>query len=253
MMKVGFVNPALPDGHPLYSWSLTTQSWIPEDSTGVGIQVALRSNLAYHIKKDQRVAYKFYSNVSWTSSVSKSMDLKVGANDDIFGTLDFDIGSNYLIVKWSDFLQGGVPNNELGVRVGVTSTGKLWYIKADGSIFKQVGGTWTGIPGKARDIIIGNDDVPYIVSETPTDGGYTIEKWNDTNNAWEVLPGIGGVSLALDSANNPYVVTDQNKVFRKRGLISNFCPGKLIVFIASNFICFSLYFRLFRLHRFLGL
>ncbi len=43
---------------------------------------------------------------------------------------------------------------------------------------------------------------------------------------WITVNGVGGVSLALDQSNKPYVVTISGDVYRQRGLKYSFCPGK---------------------------
>lgn len=64
------------------------------------------------------------------------------------------------------------------------------------------------------------------MSTDATDGGSKILKRSTTG--WEVVTGIGGKSLALDSSNNLYVITDKYEVYRRKGPEYKICPGKEI-------------------------
>ena len=90
--------------------------------------------------------------------------------------------------------------------------------------------------GTATDIIVGSDGIPFIVSATTTTGGYTIQKWNSASASWTTLSGIGGVSLALDVKNSPYVITSSYEVYRMKNIVYDFCPSKPLIIIPDLLI-----------------
>ena len=152
--------------------------------------------------------------------------MKVGFNDHIWFVSTNVTAGGFEIYKFNGATTEitRVPGG--AIKVGVTTDDKAWIVTDSGAIKRWNGLDWNLMPGSARDIIIGSDNLPLIVSEVPTEGGYVIMKWNDVTNDWVALEGMGGESLAVDSKSNPYVVTNNYEVYRLKGQISDFCPSK---------------------------
>jgi len=229
MMKVGFVDPPRASGHPIFSWSDQYQAWDEDLFSIAGIQVALSSQTAYIRTSANKIKEKTGSG--WTDSFD-AYDLKIGKNDEIYfiDLVAHASGNGFVVNEWV----GGAALQLLGgaaIKVAVDAYGSPWIVDAHNTIQQMMGSSWGEIDGQATDIIIGDKNTPFIVGTTPTEGGKIIQKWDSVSNSWETLPGIGGVSLALDSEENPYVVTEDHKVYRQKGLVYSFCPGKFNILI----------------------
>ena len=230
MMKVGFVDPS---GHPIFSWSDQYQAWDEDLLNDIaGIQVALSSQKAY-VRTPANII-KEKDGTSWAFSFEAS-DFKIGKNDQIYfiGNNGHSSGQGFEIYKWDEGT-GQMLINGAAIKVAVDVNGLLWIVDSYNGIQQWTGSSWLEREVQATDIIIGDYNTPFIVGTEPAEGGKIIQKWNTDSNSWETLPGIGGVSLALDSEENPYVVTEDHKVYRQKGLVYSFCPGKPNVLIFSR-------------------
>jgi len=225
MMKTGFVA-AVSIGHPLYSWSLTTQSWTLETGIGAaGVQVALTTDYAFARDLTDALRIQSFPNTDF-NFFTTAKDIKSGSGNNVVYVKNTLYSPGNFEIEFLDVdTQTAMSSFQGAVRVSMAS-GAMWIIKGDGFIYEVVSGVLDNKLETAKDIIVGNDDIPYIVSEESANDGFIIKKWDALNNNWDVVPGISGVSVALDSANNPYVITNGNKAFRKRGIMYSFCPGK---------------------------
>jgi len=226
MMKVGFVSPSLPDGYPLYSWLSGSQSWaLQSGMNAVGVQVALTLDQAYIRDINDNLKSQTGLGNSFVNFGPTIKDLKAGSDN--FITLVSNqnhFEGDFEVILYNGDTSVATRLTKGAIKVGITSLGTAWLIKGNGDIYKED----SLQIGTARDITIGNNDIPYIVSEESADEGYVIKKWNVSNNAWDIVIGVAGISVALDANNNPYIVTNGNKAFRRRGVTYNFCPGKRI-------------------------
>lgn len=71
---------------------------------------------------------------------------------------------------------------------------------------------WRLQPGRANDIAIGSNGKVWIVTNTPTGGGFTIQEWNGTE--WSNVDG-GAVRIAVDPIGNPWVINNANQIFKR--------------------------------------
>jgi peptidoglycan hydrolase-like protein with peptidoglycan-binding domain len=72
------------------------------------------------------------------------------------------------------------------------------------------------LPGQATDIGLGADGSAWIVSMTPTAGGYTIRKWNTATANWTTAVGNGGaLRIAVSPSGVPWVVNDAGLIFQR--------------------------------------
>ena len=227
MMKVGDTGPTS-EGKSLYSWSSLTQSWTLQ--TGVnsfGIQVALSQDYAFSRDTADDLRVQQITNSDFSSSLFGVKDIKpTNGNEIICVKTDSFSGGDFEVELFDLEFFTTTPVNIGAIKISATLTGRIWLITGSGDIYNDLPGSFMQVSGTARDIFMGNDDIPYIVSEDPDNYDFIIKKWNNVENDWDDVPGIAGVSLALDFTNNLYVITSDNKAFRRRGLTYSFCPGK---------------------------
>jgi len=225
MMKVGFDPSSGSGNHPIYSWSPSTQTWI-SDGPFLATQVALGSQNSYFRTVTNTVRSKIFPSTNWVSESWTARHIKIGTSDHVFyaGTT-LALPSGFAIYKWNEGTTSSEVFTQGALVIAVDPAGNPWRVDPNNNIYRWDGSQWIGVAGKAIDIIIGSDYVPYILGQTIGDEGFIVQKWNTSVGGWDTLPGISGVSLALDSQNNPYVVTNLKQAFRLRGVMTEFCPG----------------------------
>lgn len=231
MWKVVYPSTMAVENYPLKFWDSSKQNWDNEPSAWTaGIKVAVSSGYEWYINADFQLYRRPFGVKSWENMeyASEISFIKSGANEYAWMVSnEVETGDDYKIYTYdletnAKTLVPGIG----GVKVAAALDGTAWVITNAGFIKKFDGTDWTTIPGEASDIQTGTDGSVYIVSKIPTDGGYTILKRSTANPNWQIVTGIGGSTLALDGSNTPYVVTDSHEVYRLKGKISNFCPGK---------------------------
>jgi len=80
---------------------------------------------------------------------------------------------------------------------------------------------WQVLPGAARDIGIGGDQV-WVIGTNRVPGGYGIYHWN--GSGWEGMPG-GAVAIDVDSNGFPWVINSAHNIFRWNGSSWDGLPG----------------------------
>jgi len=225
MIKAGFPFSIFGD-FTVYHWDDTTQTWSQDVSEpDLGAQrVALTSTGAWLRTGMFSVKNLPIGSTTWVSMSLNANELKTSTNDDVL-YLSFPL--NPATGEASIFkVNSGIVSGAYANQIGADSTGQVWALASDLSIKRQQGATWSIVPGLARDVTIGSGDITYIVSNTPETGGFKIQKWHESNQTWETVPGIGGIGITLDSNNHLYVITSSGEVYRERGFRTTFCPSK---------------------------
>ncbi|MCF0064775.1 M57 family metalloprotease [Dyadobacter sp. LJ419] len=76
--------------------------------------------------------------------------------------------------------------------------------------------TWKNLPGQATDVAAstGTDRVLWMISKTPVNGGFTINKFNYLTNSFTQVPG-GGVRIAVGPDGTPWVVNNLGQIFKR--------------------------------------
>jgi len=228
-------NPA--GGRLPYIWDESIQQWkVNPDAYGVYLAVGQTSVYIFNYNKLLFVKPKDYLPTTFVYCSQNGNDIKIGFNDHIWFVSTTAIIGGFTVNKFNPTTNSLTPVPGVGaVKVAPTPDDKAWVVNDSGQILRYDGTNWNLMPGNAKDIYVGANDIPFIVSTTIVDGGYEIMKWNDTAYQWEVLEGIGGISLALDDRDNPHIITSNYSVYRpKKGVILNFCSS-IKIFKIVNF------------------
>jgi len=226
MWKLASNVTTLPGGYgPLY-WEEGTQQWLP--NSGRCVILALSTDQLYCCNS---VSNMFRKNKQGNSDLWKQFencrDVKVGSNNDVWFTTNTAAAGGYTIKTYDITTLTSTIVTGAAVKVAPTPDGKAWIVTDTGDIKQWDGTSWNSRPGSARDIIVGNDGIPFIVSTISRNGAYEIMKWNDTQSQWVTLEGIEGISMALDNRNNPYIIAGNYSVYRpKTDVLLDFCQSK---------------------------
>jgi len=225
MWKLGS-NILVSQGYGAFYWDEGTQQWVP--NVGRCLILALSVDQLYCCNTGPNMYRKDNQGNSgpWTQFGS-CYDVKVGGDNHVWFTTNTSAtGGNVIGIYNETTTLTSTLGTGGAVKVAPTADGKAWIVTDTGDIKEWDGISWNSRPGSARDIIVGNDGIPFIVSTIPRNGAYEIMKWNDTQNAWETLEGIEGISMTLDNRNNPYIIAGNYSVYRPKGVLLNFCPSK---------------------------
>jgi len=214
--------------HYFFAWDHTTQSWI--QSPGAVFTLAVSPTHTFCINTQPMLHIKAGTGPEITSTWFQhelARDIKVGNTGYVWYISNTPTTGGYEIVMLYDVNGLGsqiIPGG--ATKVAPTYDNKAFIITDTNNIKYWDGSTWIDYPGQAQDIVVGSDGIPWIVSMVSTNGGYFIMKWDAGGQAWKSLEGIGGVFIALDSRDNPYIVSDNNIVYRPKGVLWNFCRSK---------------------------
>ena len=228
MWKLGDYTDNTMGGRRPYLWDEAIQQWKLEPS-GWGTSLSIGQNLLFIVNYFSRVYQRPRSDSTsgWTSPLLLGNDVKTGFNGDVWFIDNTPITGGFGINKYNpNTFALTLVNGAGAVKVAPTPDGNAWIVNNADQILRYDGTNWNLMPGSAKEIIIGEDGIPFIVSSTVTDGGFEIKKWNQSATQWDTLEGIGGISLALDDRNNPHIVTSNFSVYRpKISSLLNFCSS----------------------------
>jgi hypothetical protein len=111
-------------------------------------------------------------------------------------------------LSWDKFPTGAA------VKIAVDPNGTTWVINSYKNIFRYVNNTWEVLPGYAQEIAIGWTGAVYIIGTTAKNGGYNILKWNESSRTWVQTYRGAGVKIAVDYTGNPWVITNNDYIFK---------------------------------------
>ena len=143
-------------------------------------------------------------------------DIAIGAGGAVWviGTAAFGDGTR--AYRWNgsdwDATDGG------GARVAIDGSGFPWIVGASGTIYRRSTsasvntGTWSVLPGLAKDIGAGADGSVWIIGTNPVPGGFGIYKWN--GGGWDAADG-GAVKITVGPDGVPWVLNSSNAFFRR--------------------------------------
>lgn len=130
------------------------------------------------------------------------------------------VGGGYQPYQWNGGTGNGAwnPAPGGGIVIADGSNGAPWLINNKALIYRYIGnGNYQRIPGGPTDISAG-DNAVWILGTNAVGLGYQPYKWNGGtgNGAWDGIAG-GGVVIAVDSTGKPWVINNQQKIYRYLG------------------------------------
>lgn len=152
-------------------------------------------------------------NGGWAQIAGAAFDVSASRNGQawVIGTDQQAGGYGIYRYTGSGFVK--IPGGAL--RIGLSEEGVPWVVNTQGEVFRRNGANWEALGGPAQDIAVGNGDDAWIIGTTGTAGGFEI--FRRQNGVWRKMPG-GAVRIGMDALNNPWVVNDQNAIFRWAGM-----------------------------------
>ncbi len=159
---------------------------------------------------------------SWKQMSGAAKDIGIGANGAVWVIGTNAAGGGFGIWKWD----GADSWKELGgaaVRIAVDPKGNPWVVNDQDGIWHHNGVSWTQLPGAAKDIGVGADGTVWVIGTNKAGGGYGLWKW-DGASTWIAHDGAA-VRIAVDPKGNPWVVNDQDHIWRHDGTKWTQLPG----------------------------
>lgn len=214
------------NGYPVYYWNGTNQAWTYFN--GICVQVSLGHSYALctsQVSGLNKRALPIQSNV-WLG-FAPGKKIKTTSSDLTWFTSLTSVTGGYALNKYQLSTSVSTPVSGSGaIDIAPTNNGGVYIVTDTYTIMKYGGGSWATMPGSARAIAAGPDDIPVILTTIVSDyGGYTVQRWNISTSSWVTLDGIGGIGLTVDYFNTPYVITSTYDVYRLKGSYSFLCPS----------------------------
>jgi Tectonin domain len=163
------------------------------------------------------------SGSSWVLLPGSARDIAVGGDGNAYIIGTTPVPGGYRIYRYVETFGSWVEVGGGAVRIAAGTEGRPWVVNSDGRVFRMDGGSWTALPGTARDVGAGGGRV-WIVGTNPVPGGYGIRVFDGVD--WDPVPG-GGVAISAGRDGDPWLVNSYGEIFR--GVASGFnnvvCPG----------------------------
>jgi hypothetical protein len=160
----------------------------------------------------------------WRRLDGQARDAGVGADGTTWVVGNNPVSGGYDIYKRNNTRWERIPGG--AIRIDVDPKGNPWIVSDNGKIFRGAGGGWSEVPGggRATDIGIGASGAVWVVGANRVSGGYAIARYKSDNTGWELIPG-GAIRIDVDPNGNPWIVSDDGKIFRGAGGGWSEAPG----------------------------
>ena len=236
-----------PGGWPQDEWDNTNQIW--KRTSGGCVTLTMEATYLHCVNNGQslfRRGNTIASGIEWAYIGYSGFDFKASTSNQVWFVSTTATTGGYTIYKWNNAASTAtlVPGAG-GVKIGPSPDGYAYIVTSSGTIQKYNGASWVTMTGTASDIIVGSDGIPIILTQTVSSyGGKTVQRWNPNTSTWTTLDGIGGVALAVDGRNTPYVITSTYNVYRLKGQVSNICPSIITLSFMFIYSLISLFLEL---------
>ncbi|MFG6100561.1 tectonin domain-containing protein [Leptothoe sp. ISB3NOV94-8A] len=185
-------------GYGIYQWN--GNDWNAIDGGAVGIAVSPSGNP--WIINNEDYIYRRENNI-WQLLPGRAKDIDIGKNGQVWIVGANEVNGGHPIWYWHG--TDWTPIDGGAIRIAVDPAGNPWIVNNEGYIYRRVNDAWQLLPGRAKDIDIGDNGQVWIVGTNEVTGGYGIYQWNGSN--WDVKDG-GAVRIAVDKDGNPWVVNN---------------------------------------------
>jgi hypothetical protein len=95
-------------------------------------------------------------------------------------------------------------------QIAVDPQGHAWIVRDNRQVQRFDGRQWITVAGAAQSIAIGGNGAVWALGTEARPGGFSVARWN--GSAWVIVPGGGGVKIAVDRGGNAAVVTDKGSI-----------------------------------------
>ena len=158
-------------------WNFQTATW--DVATPVCSRVALTAANLYCIQYDLTVIKIANQGKGASSTLSfKANDLKATPNGNIWYVSTTTTSGGYTVYKYDESTGTNTLLPGTGaVKVGPSPDGNAWIVNSAGTILKYDGSSWKTVSGAtAKDIVVGSDGLPGIMTQTALYSGIQFRK-----------------------------------------------------------------------------
>jgi peptidoglycan hydrolase-like protein with peptidoglycan-binding domain len=211
--------------YSIHQWN--GSSWTQSD--GAALRIAVAPDGVPWIVNSAGNIFRRTSNSAtsggWELMPGLGKDIAIGRNG-VVGLIGFGLvggAGDRSIHRWNgsdwDWVSGGA------VRIAVGPSGDPWVVNSAGEIYRgDFAGNWELLPGRARDIGIGEGNYAWIIGTDSTPGGSSIFIWNEqtgsgsggsgipTRRDWVRVPG-GAHGITVGYRGKPWVTNNLFEVY----------------------------------------
>lgn len=232
---------AASNNYRIHQWDTSTSSWNTTDGAAVRIAVDV-SGYPWVINNAGSVFKRTsttWNTGSWKQVAGCAKDIGAFSDSSVWIVSCDSAYGGYTVKKWTKKYESDATKNwttdtsgAAAVRISVATNGRPWVVNSFKQVFRRTStdpasGTWDGpLPGAANDIDAGKNGYTYIISNTATGGGYTIQVWDEQPAAaggsppppakyeWLTIPNNGGATNIAAGAVRPWVINSSLQIFR---------------------------------------
>jgi len=205
---------AVNGGFTIHRWD--GGNWPAVD--GGAVRIAVAPDGHPWVVNDAGQIYERVGDI-WKIRPGSAKDIAVGADGSVWviGTIPGNGG--FTIHRWngSDWDH---PIDGYGVRIAVDHLGRPWVVNDVHQIFQRIPARpgapehWQQQPGLATDVAISPHGQVWITGTDSVQYGHNVYWW--AGDHWLVVDSDGGVAIAADPTDNPWVV--DNRGIIKEGI-----------------------------------
>lgn len=194
----------------IHRWILTNSTW--EDINGGGVRIDVDENgNPWIVNSKNQIFHRLNDN--WVQLPGLATDVGVGADGSVWiiGTNPVGSGKDLGVHRWTGSAWEAVDGG--GIRIDVDDNGNPWIVNSRNQIFHRSDNQWVQLPGLAKDIGVGSDNV-WIIGTNPVGDGYDfgVHRW--TGSTWQAFDG-GGVQIAVGFPGLPWIVNSKGNIFQR--------------------------------------
>lgn len=196
----------------VYKWNSEDWSW--EELNGMGIRIAVTKEGEPWVVNEKEEIYRRKGG-NWEKLPGSATDIGIGGDNVayVIGT-DKDEDGNGPVKRWyNELYEWSVTKGKKAVAVDVDPKGAAFVVDSENDIYRQKGGSWQQLPGKAIDVAVGSDGTVFVCGAKDKEGNIGgIYKWDEENWQWEKTKGFGR-KITVTKEGVPYVVNKENEIY----------------------------------------
>lgn len=156
---------------------------------------------------------------TWNLLPGCALDIGVNSSGSAAWTTGCNGNADGRLSKWDGSSWILDAADLFAARVDVTPGGVPWVVDSGGAIFRRSSssvssGSWTRLPGCARDIGIGGDGTVWIIGCNANGGDGNLFRWN--GSSWSVDPtGALGWRVTVDDTGTPWITNQAGQIWRR--------------------------------------
>jgi hypothetical protein len=199
---------AVQGGYGIHRWD--GGNWQAVD--GGAVRIAVGPDGMPWVVNDSGQIYQ-RTNAGWQLRPGSAHDIGVGPDNSVWVIGTNAVHGGYGIHRWTGTSWEAVDGGGMRIAVGPNST--PWVVNDQQQLYRRDGSGWKLQGHTARDVAVSAHGATWIIGTGTAPGGYEILSGSDAS--WAKVDG-GGINIAVDDTDNPWVVNDAGGIYEGIGI-----------------------------------